>query len=101
MDTTHAAVKSSIDGNVEFESATTTIPAAPSKIKINITKSLTVPKEVEEPKEKVEPLEMTTEDTPVVPLLPKSVKPALQGRKLSTLPPVEKGHELSGLCSIM
>lgn len=99
VDTTYAAVKSSIDGNVELESTPATLPTAPSRIKINITKPLNTSKEPEEPKEKqvVEtPVEEHTE-----PLVPATIKPALQGRKLSTLPPVEKGQELSGLCSIM
>ncbi|XP_015187887.1 PREDICTED: uncharacterized protein LOC107072450 isoform X2 [Polistes dominula] len=99
VDTTYAAVKSSIDGNVELDSTPATLPAAPSRIKINITKPLNTVKEPEEPKEKqiVEPqVEENTE-----PLVPASIKPSLIGRKLSTLPPVEKGQELSGLCCIM
>ncbi|XP_047352069.1 pre-mRNA cleavage complex 2 protein Pcf11 isoform X1 [Vespa velutina] len=99
VDTTYAAVKSSIDGNVELDSTPATLPTAPSRIKINITKPLNTSKEPEEPKEKqiVEPqIEEHTE-----PLVPASIKPTLLGRKLSTLPPVEKGQELSGLCSIM
>lgn len=99
VDTTHTAVKSSIDGNVELESRPTAIPTAPSRIKINITKPLNTSKEPEESKEKPaaeSPLEENT-----TPLVPASLKPALQGRKLSNLPTVEKGHELSGLCSIM
>ncbi|XP_015603412.1 uncharacterized protein LOC107271676 isoform X2 [Cephus cinctus] len=101
VDTTHAAMKSSIDGNVELESAPTSIPAAPSRIKINITKPLNTSsnKESEEPKEKPQ-TETPHEENPE-PLHPASIKPSLQGRKLSTLPPVDKGHELSGLCSIM
>ncbi|KAK2584744.1 hypothetical protein KPH14_007075 [Odynerus spinipes] len=99
VDTTYAAVKSSIDGNVELESAPATLPAAPSRIKINITKPLTTSKEPEEPKEK--PIVETPVEEHPEPLVPASIKPALQGRKLSTLPPVEKGQELSGLCSIM
>lgn len=92
-------MKSSIDGNVELDSTPATLPTAPSRIKINITKPLNTSKEPEEPKEKqiVEPqVEEHTE-----PLVPASIKPTLLGRKLSTLPPVEKGQELSGLCSIM
>ncbi|KAL6259064.1 hypothetical protein P5V15_008985 [Pogonomyrmex californicus] len=102
VDTTYAAVKSSIDGNVELDSTPAAIPAAPSRIKINITKPLNTNKEPEENKEK----EKVTVETPIEenaeqPLVAASIKPSLQGRKLSNLPPVEKGQELSGLCSIM
>ncbi|XP_025986831.1 uncharacterized protein LOC105195218 isoform X2 [Solenopsis invicta] len=102
VDTTYAAVKSSIDGNVELDSTPAAIPAAPSRIKINITKPLNINKDSEENKEK----EKVAAETPVEenaeqPLVAASIKPSLQGRKLSNLPPVEKGQELSGLCSIM
>ncbi|XP_053999708.1 uncharacterized protein LOC128887631 isoform X2 [Hylaeus anthracinus] len=98
-DTTYAAVKSSIDGNVELDSTPAAIPAAPSRIKINITKPLSINKEPEEAKEK--PVTEAPVEEAVEPLVPASIKPALQGRKLSNLPPVERGQELSGLCSIM
>ncbi|XP_063987411.1 uncharacterized protein Pcf11 isoform X2 [Diachasmimorpha longicaudata] len=101
VDTTLAAMTSSIDGNVELESAASSIPISQSKIKINITKTLiTTNKEPEEPKEKPQPLEAPKEENPQL-LVPASMKASLQGRKLSVLPPVQKGHELSGLCSIM
>ncbi|XP_011308584.1 uncharacterized protein [Fopius arisanus] len=101
VDTTLAAMTSSIDGNVELESTGSTIPAPQSKIKINITKTLiTTNKEPEEPKEKPQSSDIVTEENPQL-LVPASIKPSLQGRKLSVLPPVQKGHELSGLCSIM
>ncbi|XP_012218940.1 pre-mRNA cleavage complex 2 protein Pcf11 isoform X2 [Linepithema humile] len=103
VDTTHAAMKSSIDGNVELDSAPSAIPAAPSRIKINITKPLSSNKELSEEnkeKEKVA-IETPVEENAEQPLVPASIKPSLQGRKLSNLPPVEKGQELSGLCSIM
>ncbi|KAF7987800.1 hypothetical protein HCN44_003663 [Aphidius gifuensis] len=99
VDTTMTAVTSSIDGNVELESAPATMPSAPSRIKINITKPLvTNNKEPEEPKEKPQ-LDTVIEDQR--PLLPASIKSTLQGRKLAVLPTVEKGQEMSGLCSIM
>lgn len=98
VDTTHTAVKSSIDGNVELESAPASLPTAPSKIKINITKPLTATKETDEPKDKPNTEIM---DNVTAVLRPASIKQSLQGKKLSNLPPVEKGHELSGLCSIM
>ena len=102
VDTTHAAVKSSIDGNFELDSAPATMSIAPSKIKINITKPITTTKEPEEskePKEKSSTESLETETT--APLVPVSIKPGLQGRKLSVLPPVQKGEEMSGLCTIM
>ncbi|XP_034189307.1 pcf11 cleavage and polyadenylation factor subunit isoform X1 [Osmia lignaria lignaria] len=101
VDTTYAAVKSSIDGNVELDSTPATMPAAPSRIKINITKPLCINKEPEESKEKEKPVVETPAEEIIEPLVPASIKPALQGRKLSVLPPVERGKELSGLCSIM
>ncbi|XP_011684445.1 PREDICTED: uncharacterized protein LOC105447883 isoform X2 [Wasmannia auropunctata] len=102
VDTTYAAVKSSIDGNVELDSTPAAIPAAPSRIKINITKPLNINKEPEESKEKDKvPVETPVEENAEQPLVAASIKPSLQGRKLSNLPPVEKGQELSGLCSIM
>ncbi|XP_014476852.1 PREDICTED: uncharacterized protein LOC106745607 isoform X2 [Dinoponera quadriceps] len=99
VDTTYVAVKSSIDGNVELDSTPATIPAAQPRIKINITKPLSTNKEPEE-KEKVAAPETPVEEN-AKPLVPASIKPSLRGRKLSNLPPVEKGQELSGLCSIM
>ncbi|KYN37984.1 Pre-mRNA cleavage complex 2 protein Pcf11 [Trachymyrmex septentrionalis] len=105
VDTTYAAVKSSIDGNVELDSTPPAIPAAPPRIKINITKPLNINKESEENKEKekvaIEKERKLLEEKIEQPLVPASIKPSLQGRKLSILPPVEKGQELSGLCSIM
>lgn len=102
VDTTYAAVKSSIDGNVELDSAPPAIPAAPSRIKINITKPLNINKEPEENKEKEKAaVETSAEENAERPLVAASLKLSLQGRKLSNLPPVEKGQELSGLCSIM
>ncbi|XP_076676323.1 pcf11 cleavage and polyadenylation factor subunit isoform X2 [Andrena cerasifolii] len=101
VDTTSAAVKSSIDGNVELDSTPATIPSAPSRIKINITKPLCINKEPEESKEKEKAVAETPAEEITEPLVPASIKPALQGRKLSNLPPVERGQELSGLCSIM
>ncbi|EZA52087.1 Pre-mRNA cleavage complex 2 protein Pcf11 [Ooceraea biroi] len=104
VDTTYAAVKSSIDGNVELDSTPAAIPAAPSRIKINITKPLNINKEPEESKEKEKEkaaAEMPAEENAEKPLVAASIKPSLKGRKLSNLPPVQKGQELSGLCSIM
>lgn len=94
-------MKSSIDGNVELDSTPAAMPAAPSRIKINITKPLCINKESEDTKEKEKSIVETPTEEIIVPLVPASIKPALQGRKLSNLPPVERGQELSGLCSIM
>lgn len=95
-------MKSTIDGNVEFDSAALIVPTTQSKIKINITKSINSPKESKEIKENKEELKETTDETEIfVPLQPASIKPALRDRNLSVLPPVQKGEELSALCSIM
>lgn len=105
VDTTQVAVKTTIDGNVENESTVTTVVTAPSKIKINISKNLAVVKDQENSKEIEASVEKSTveelpKETNTV-LVAASIKPALQNRKLSNLPIVEKGEELSGLCSIM
>lgn len=104
VDTTQVAVKTSIDGNVENESTAPVIPTATkSKIKINISKPLAAPKE--QPDESKDKDKTSDDDIDIVEappsLVPALLKPALQGRKLSNLPVVEKGEELSGLCSIM
>ncbi|XP_051175876.1 uncharacterized protein LOC127291029 isoform X2 [Leptopilina boulardi] len=105
VDTTHAAVKSSIDGNVELDSAPSTIPTAPSKIKINITKPLATNKEPEEQKEQKEQKDSSVPEISEVentsPLIPASIKPYIKSRQLQVFPPVEKGEEMSGLCTIM
>ncbi|XP_033212729.1 uncharacterized protein LOC117170223 isoform X2 [Belonocnema kinseyi] len=99
VDTTHAAMKSSIDGNVELESTPTTIPAAPSKIKINITKPLAAIREPEEQKGNPVIESFAVENSR--PLSPATVKNLLKSRNLKVYPKVEKGEEMSGLCSIM
>lgn len=102
VDTTYAAMRSSIDGNVELDSTPPALPAAPSRIKINITKPLNINKEPEENKEKGKAADETpVEENAEKLLVAASIKPSLKGRKLSNLPPVQKGQELSGLCSIM
>lgn len=110
VDTTHTDVHISIDGNVEFDSSTVTTatPTFGGKIKINISKPLPIvqPKETKEVSVESE-LSMDTFIDPSQPLPPGeepvqlNVKPALQGLELKRLPPVEKGKELTGLCSIM
>lgn len=92
---------SSIDGNVQLESAPTPAPAPSIGIRINITK--TIPTFIQ-PEER--PLEdMSADDEPPPPgeepELEFKLKPSLEGVQFSRQPPVQKGSELSGLCSIM
>lgn len=123
VDTTHVEVSCSIDGNLQFEEKQQLAVSAP-KIKINITKTLTVhaPRDSKESESDVtddaetpttnsgtsivvpppqtlldQPPPPGEEPTPII--LPR--KPRLVGKKLQELPPVSKGTELSGLCSIM
>jgi hypothetical protein len=131
VDTTYAAVACSIDGNVKFEdSPQITSGPAPGKIKINITTlPSTVAKESqnegevemlqtnhssdnghgtvlgEAPREYGEEAaggeDVDLQEPPPPGVEPVQLKPRLVGRKLTELPPVMKGTELSGLCSIM
>lgn len=105
----HTEVVTFIDGNVEFDSSVPPTGGISGKIKINITKPLPViaPKENTN-KELSSELEKTAESIdPSQPLPPGeepiqlNLKPALQGVKLKKIPPVKKGTELTGLCSIM
>lgn len=108
IDSTQVEVKSTIDGNVELDSTASTIPAVQSKIKINITKNLSSsPREPKDQSAKEEaegaedkPLEPVEEEEEV-PLQPASVKATLAERSLSVLPRIDRGEELSALCSIM
>lgn len=107
-DNTQAELVSSIDGNVQLESGMP-ITSTGSKIKINITKPIQptpaptkepevtkVPTpEPEIPEENDEPLPPGEEPVQL------NLKPALQGVKLTKNPPVMKGTELTGMCSIM
>ncbi|XP_044254626.1 pre-mRNA cleavage complex 2 protein Pcf11 [Tribolium madens] len=100
---------SSIDGNTEPVSSVPTSTAnIGSKIKINISKPLPViaPKEPKDiPCDSVPSLEPVID--PSQPLPPGeepvqlNIKPALRGIELKKLPPVQKGSELTGMCSIM
>ncbi|KAL3266670.1 hypothetical protein HHI36_010832 [Cryptolaemus montrouzieri] len=107
---THASFVPSIDGNLEMDtSAPTPVTSVSGKIKINIHKPLpvipakdsnkdifsesdTLPETVIDPSQPLPPGEE--------PILLK-LKPALQGVHLKKLPPVQKGSELTGMCSIM
>lgn len=110
VDTTHTDVHISIDGNVEFDTGTVTTAAPPfgGKIKINISKPLPLLPHKETKELPIESDLITdTFIDPSQPLPPGeepvqlNVKPALQGVELKRLPPIEKGKELTGLCSIM
>jgi pre-mRNA cleavage complex 2 protein Pcf11 len=100
---------SSIDGNTEpVLSVPTSTASIGSKIKINISKQLPViaPKEPKDvPCDAVPCLDPVID--PSQPLPPGeepvqlNVKPALRGVDLKKMPPVQKGSELTGMCSIM
>lgn len=105
VDTTKNEVKSSIDGNVEFDEAPAAAPAPLGKIKINInTPAPALPEPVAKREEEPEtPTEYVEE--PMKFPTPKDddfeLKPKLRGRKLTEMPPVSKGREDSALCTIM
>lgn len=110
VDTTHAELVSSIDGNVELDMGTpATTNSIGGKIKINISKPLPVlpPKETKEASGGESEMSAETFIDPSQPLPPGeepiqlNVKPALQGIELKKMPAVKKGSELTGLCSIM
>lgn len=111
IDTTHNTdVHISIDGNVEFDTntVTTAAPTFGGKIKINISKPLpALPAKETKDVPLESDLSIDTFIDPSQPLPPGeepvqlNVKPGLQGVELKRLPPVEKGKELTGMCSIM
>ncbi|XP_049825333.1 uncharacterized protein LOC109601802 isoform X2 [Aethina tumida] len=94
-----------IDGNVELASDIPTTTTASKGIKINISKPLAVIASKEPIKDESETMEQVID--PSQPLPPGeepvqlSLKPSLRGVELKKMPPVRKGSELSGLCSIM
>ncbi|XP_075235212.1 uncharacterized protein LOC142332584 isoform X2 [Lycorma delicatula] len=123
VDTTHRTLGCTIDGNVELDDSSSMMKTAPSKIKINISKPVVnqPPKEsssiniIDESSHDEVPVQPPTASA-VIPLnlveplqppppgeepCPLHLKPRLVGKKLTELPPVSKGTELSGLCSIM
>ncbi|XP_063228408.1 serine/arginine repetitive matrix protein 2-like isoform X2 [Bacillus rossius redtenbacheri] len=124
-DTTHVSVACSIDGNVQFEDQAQLATTVPGKIKINITKPISTKEtpaeaEVEQSKDNKKEAtstvensdeieaaickdltEMTEPPPPGVGPEPVHMKPLLVGRKLTEFPKVQKGKELSALCSIM
>ncbi|XP_074026100.1 uncharacterized protein isoform X2 [Leptinotarsa decemlineata] len=97
-----------MDGNIELLFNTSSVPTSRiscNKIKINISKSLPV---INKEKESVVESETPSETyiDPFEPIPPgeepeAALKPSLKNIKLSKLPPVRKGHELTGLCAVM
>ncbi|CAB3225554.1 unnamed protein product [Arctia plantaginis] len=106
VDTTHATVESSIDGNLQLDAANSPANTLPvGGIRINISKSLPtfVSTNHEQDKNLLE--DVSADDEPLPPgeepELEYKLKPSLEGIQFSRQPPVCKGNELSGLCSIM
>lgn len=108
-DTTHTEVVASIDGNVEFEAGTPNPSGISGKIKINITKPLPVLNPPKENNKDIVSDAVTDKESidPTQPLPPGeesiqlNLKPSLRGVNLRKLPPVKRGSDLTGLCSIM
>ncbi|KAG7305107.1 hypothetical protein JYU34_010576 [Plutella xylostella] len=103
-DAPSASVQSSIDGNLQLEAAPPAPPAFPAGgIRINITK--TIPTLVTTPALDTALEDISVEDEPPPPgeepELEYTLKPHLEGKEFSRQPPVQRGAELSGLCSIM
>ncbi|CAG9789369.1 unnamed protein product [Diatraea saccharalis] len=96
VDTTQASVQSSLDGNTQLEVAT--VRAPPTAIRINISKTVPTLPERRQEVEKDEPPPPVEEPEPEPEY---TMKPQLVGLHLSRQPPVQRGSELSGLCSIM
>ncbi|XP_068623228.1 pre-mRNA cleavage complex 2 protein Pcf11 isoform X2 [Battus philenor] len=99
IETTHTTVTSSIDGNVQLETPTTSVLPI-GGIRINITKTMPTYTNQEPALE-----DISADDEPLPPgeepELEFKLKPELEGIQFSRQPPVNKGSELSGLCSIM
>lgn len=108
----HSELVPSMDGNIELvssvPSSVTTSGISANKIKINISKPLPVintNKDKENLSEGPFPSETYVDPSEPFPPgeepEPISFKPALKGVKLTKLPSVKRGSELTGLCSIM
>ncbi|KAK4008023.1 hypothetical protein OUZ56_013182 [Daphnia magna] len=111
-----STVNSSLDGNVEMTNKQPA-PAPPAGIKIKINlfnKASTIASTVQQVVPPVPPPSETASvpsanipensSKPLIPTSDESTvtnKPRLAGRKLTVLPPMTKGVETSGLCSIM
>lgn len=119
VDITQSVSTVSIDGNVEPGESIQQVITAPTRIKINMTRSngtvkspLASPKN-DEPKtvEKPETVnigfsESANEEPPppgeeMITLVAADIKPRIRERKLTEYPPVMKSVETSALCSIM
>ncbi|XP_059351204.1 uncharacterized protein LOC130696000 isoform X2 [Daphnia carinata] len=110
-------VNSSLDGNVEMTNKQPApAPTAGIKIKINLfNKASTIASTVQQVVPPTPPPSETTlvpsaanvpenSNKPLIPTADENAvnnKPRLAGRKLTVLPPMTKGVETSGLCSIM
>lgn len=95
---------SSIDGNVQLDDATQAHAIPFGGIRINITK--TIPTATVQEKDEDKMLEDVSADEEPLPPgedleLEYKLKPSLEGIEFIKQPPVQKGSELSGLCSIM
>ncbi|CAG4994297.1 unnamed protein product [Parnassius apollo] len=101
IETTHTTVTSSIDGNVQLDAAPPSTVLPVGGIKINITKTMPSVNSNQEPMFE----DVSADDEPLPPgeepELEYKLKPHLEGVQFSRQPPVQKGSELSGLCSIM
>ncbi|XP_045529689.1 pre-mRNA cleavage complex 2 protein Pcf11 isoform X1 [Pieris brassicae] len=102
IETTHTTVTSSIDGNVQLDDATAA-PALPiGGIRININKVVT---SFISPQEDKMLEDISADDEPLPPgeepELEYKLKPELENVQFSRQPPLQRGNELSGLCSIM
>ncbi|KAG8306057.1 hypothetical protein J6590_055963 [Homalodisca vitripennis] len=108
VDTTHTTVRCLIDGNLEFDAVPQRIKiGGPPKIKINIKTPSFRPKEKKnevaeseapnptKPAPSTEPPARWEEPVPVF------IKPLLRKHNLQKMHPVSRGHEVSGLCSVM
>ncbi|XP_028136602.1 pre-mRNA cleavage complex 2 protein Pcf11 isoform X2 [Diabrotica virgifera virgifera] len=103
-------VASSLDGNADPFSGVTAVGSAAlggNKIKINISKPLPV---INKEKENNLGNDLVPSETYIDPFepfppgeepQPAALKTALRSARLSKLPPVRKGTELTGLCSLM
>ncbi|XP_059050202.1 pre-mRNA cleavage complex 2 protein Pcf11 isoform X2 [Achroia grisella] len=103
VDTTHVTVMSSIDGNVQLDATTAPVASLLGGIRINISK--TIPSFVTNIQDDKLLEDISMDDEPLPPgeepELEYTLKPTLEGVEFVRKPPVNKGSELSGLCSIM
>ncbi|XP_037871150.1 pre-mRNA cleavage complex 2 protein Pcf11 isoform X2 [Bombyx mori] len=102
VDMIQPTVHTSIDGNVQLEAPAVAHAIPLNTIRINISKSLPL---TQLPVSNNGLEDISADDEPLPPgeevELEYTLKPTLEGIKFSRQPPVQKGNELSGLCSIM